>query len=274
MRRVRLWSGAGAYHRLVLPPRATPAPRVLVVIPAYNEQASVARVVLEVAAALPDADVLVVDDGSQDLTAVRAARAGARVLTLPYNLGVGGAMRTGYLYALRGDYDAVVQVDADGQHDPAAVPRLLEGLLTHNIVVGARFAGTGVYVARGPRRWAMRLLAAGLSRATGTRLTDTTSGFRAADRDAVRLFARHYPAEYLGDTVESLVIAARAGLTVTQVPVDMRVRAAGVASQSPFRATLYLARAVLALGLAGIRSRHALPPVERSDDAAVAERTR
>ena len=131
-------------------------------------------------------------------------------------------MRTAFLYAQRNDYDAVVQVDADGQHIPTHIPDLLDALEGASVVVGARFTGHGDYSVRGPRRWAMRVLARSLSRVCRANLTDTTSGFRAADRRAISLFARHYPAEYLGDTVESLVIAARAGLPVVQVPVEMR----------------------------------------------------
>ncbi|MCW2779210.1 MAG: glycosyl transferase family 2 [Frankiales bacterium] len=230
------------------------------VVPAYNEEASVAAVVAELQAVAPGVDVVVVDDGSRDQTARRARDAGAVVLALPFNLGVGGAMRTGYLYGFRNDYDVVVQVDADGQHDPSQLPLLLAGLAQSNIVVGARFAGVGSYRVRGPRRVAMRLLSGALSRTAGTRLTDATSGFRAVDRAALGLFARHYPAEYLGDTVESLVMAVRAGLTVSQVPVQMRVRTAGVPSQSPLKASLYLGRAVLALALAYVRTRHELLP--------------
>lgn len=225
------------------------------ILPAYNEQASVAAVVAEVRASLPWADVVVVDDASKDRTAQEAARAGAAVLPLPINLGVGGAMRTGFLYAERNGYDVAVQIDADGQHDPATVPTLLAQLDEANVVVGARFAGAGSYAVRGPRRWAMRLLSSVLSRTTGTRLTDTTSGLRVSDRTAIALFARTYPAEYLGDTVESLVIASRAGLVIRQVPVAMRLRQGGSPSQSPVRAGLYLGRAALALLLALVRSR-------------------
>jgi glycosyltransferase involved in cell wall biosynthesis len=235
-------------------------PRVLVVVPAFNEQGCVGQVVHEVAAALPAVHVVVVDDGSRDRTADEARRAGAQVLPLPFNLGVGGAMRTGFLYADRHGYDVVVQVDADGQHDPTQVPLLLDALRDCDIVIGARFAGVGAYRVRGARRWAMRLLSTALSRSAGTRLTDTTSGFRAVDRMAIRLFARHYPAEYLGDTVESLVMATRAGLVVRQVPVQMRVRAAGRPSQSPLKASLYLGRALLALLLAYVRTRPEITP--------------
>ena len=228
-------------------------PRVLAVVPAFNEEASVARTIEELREAHPDLDILVVDDGSGDRTAAIARRAGAIVCQLPYNLGVGGAMRAGYRYALRHRYDAAVQVDADGQHDPTYLKLLIDGLETHDIVVGARFAGEGEYRARGPRRWAMRLLAFTLSRLAHNKMTDVTSGFRAANRRAIRVFADHYPAEYLGDTVESLVIAIRAGCTVTQVPVHMRVRAGGQASQTPLKASVYLLRAVVALGLALVR---------------------
>ena len=234
-------------------PEAWTTRRVLAVVPAFNEQESVGETIRELRECYPDLDILVVDDGSGDHTATVARSAGAIVCQLPYNLGVGGAMRAGYRYALRHDYDVAVQVDADGQHDPTYVKLLVDGLDTADIIVGARFAGVGEYRARGPRRWAMRLLAVALSRLAHTRMTDVTSGFRAANRRAIRVFADHYPAEYLGDTVESLVIAVRSGCTVRQVPVSMRVRSGGQASQTPLRASLYLFRAIVALGLALIR---------------------
>jgi glycosyltransferase involved in cell wall biosynthesis len=231
-----------------------PSPsRVLVVIPAYNEQASLAGVVAEVRAALPAAAVLVVDDCSTDDTRRVALSTSAQVVSLPINLGVGGAMRAGFRYALRHEYDAVLQVDGDGQHDPQDAPRLIAALDHADLVIGARFAGAGDYAVRGPRRWAMRLLARTLSRITGAQLTDATSGFRVCNARTVDLFARHYPAEYLGDTVETLVIAARAGLRVAQVPVTMRDRAGGQPSQSPLKAGVYLLRVCLALGLGRIR---------------------
>jgi glycosyltransferase involved in cell wall biosynthesis len=227
--------------------------RVLVVVPAWNEQGSVGAVVSEIRKECPQAAVLVVDDGSGDLTSVVARNAGALVCRLPFNLGVGGAMRAGYRYAQREGYDVVVQVDADGQHDVGYVRPLIEALDSADIVIGARFAGEGSYPARGPRRWAMALLALVLSRLAHTRLSDVTSGFRATNRRGIAVFATHYPAEYLGDTVESLVIALRTGCRVTQVPVAMRSRVEGRASQTSLRAAIYLLRAVVALGLALVR---------------------
>ena len=194
---------------------------LLLIVPAWNEEQSVGNVVTDLRAALPDADILVVNDGSTDRTSEVALLAGARVLDLPVNLGVGGAMRAGYKYAFRNGYARTVQHDADGQHDPAAVAPLLEAMEREgaDVMIGARFAGVGDYSVRGPRRWSMRLLSAVLSRVAGTRLTDTTSGFKACGPDAIRLFSTNYPAEYLGDTVESIVIGARAGLKIRQTGV-------------------------------------------------------
>lgn len=232
---------------------ADPAARTLVVMPAFNESASVGGIVRETLSTLPHVDVLVVDDGSTDGTSHHARNAGARVAVLPFNLGVGGAMRFGFKYAEEHGYSAVVQVDADGQHDPATIPKLLEQLDTHDIVIGARFAGVGSYKMRGPRRWASWMLAKSISRTARAKLTDTTSGLRASGPRAIRFFARNYPAEYLGDTIESLVMASRAGLRVTQVPVAMRDRAGGVPSHNPLKAGLYLARANIALIFAYVR---------------------
>jgi glycosyltransferase involved in cell wall biosynthesis len=227
--------------------------QTLIVLPAFNEVDSVSGVVGEVFAKLPGASVLVVDDGSNDATTETARRAGALVATLPFNLGVGGAMRVGFRYALENGLKYVVQIDADGQHDPGDAIALLNELEHADLVLGARFAGEGDYQVRGPRRWAMRVLASVLSRSSRTILTDTTSGFRASGPRAVALFAQHYPAEYLGDTVESLVIAARSGLVIRQVPVAMRSRTAGIPSHNPFKAAAYLGRAGIALVFALMR---------------------
>lgn len=225
--------------------------RVLVVIPAFNEAATITHVVSEVRQHAPFADILVVDDGSTDGTAYLARRAGAVVAPLPFNLGVGGAMRTGYRYAARESYRAVVQVDGDGQHDASCISLLLARLADHDLVIGARFAGEGEYSVHGVRRTAMLILAAIMSRIMGTRLDDSTSGFRAAGPRAIRVYAHHYPVEYLGDTLETLVIAHKSDLAVCQVPVAMNQRMGGKPSRQGLSAARDLVRAssVVAFGL-------------------------
>ncbi len=227
----------------------------LVVIPAYNEVASLPGVIAEVRSASPDFRILVVDDGSLDATSAVAAACDADVLRLPFNLGVGGALRAGFRYASRQGYQRMVQVDADGQHDAAEIARLLERLETADLVVGGRFAGQGDYQVGGTRRLVMSLLARSLSRRTHAELTDTTSGFRAFGPRAIALFARDYPAEYLGDTVEALLMAGRARLVVVQVPVVMRPRAGGVPSHSALKSAALLARLVPAFVLPPPKSR-------------------
>lgn len=234
--------------------------RPLVVIPALNEQASVGAVVDAVRTFCPSVTVLVVDDGSADSTAEIARRAGARVASHAMNIGVGGAMRTGFEYALRRGHDAVVQVDADGQHDPALIQRLLEALSAADIVVGSRFAVGGAYPISNMRRLAIRLLSRLVSVHCRTRITDATSGFRAAGPRAIRLFAAHYPSEYLADTVESLVLGGKAGLVITEVPAAMTQRAHGQPSQSILSGAFHLTRSAFVVFQSFIRS---VPPDAR-----------
>lgn len=223
-------------------------------MPAFNEEGSVRAVLHEVREVLGSGvDCLVVDDGSRDGTAEEARLGGAMVARLPFNLGVGGALRTGLRYALDRGYAAAVQLDADGQHDARYVGALVGALENADLVIGSRFAGVGAYSASGPRRWAMVLLSGGIRVLTGNRLTDTTSGFKAYGPRAIEVLAEAMPAEYLGDTVEALVIVSRAGCRVQQVPVSMRERAAGQPSAGPLRSARYLARVVLALVVAAIK---------------------
>ena len=224
-----------------------PTPTTLIAIPAWNEEASIADVIGKVREHRPDVDILVVDDGSRDSTATLARHAGATVVSLPFNVGVGGAMRTAFLYGQRHGYRAIAQVDADGQHDPADLDRILEGLESADIVVGTRFHPASMYFVGGPRRWAMVLLSKALSRMNRGTISDPTSGFRSAGPRAIELFAAEYPADYLGDTVGSLAIAIRQGMVVHEAPVTMYFRQTGRPSKNALWSALYLGRATLAI---------------------------
>lgn len=232
-------------------------------IPAWNEAGGIELVIDKVKSHRPQATVLVVDDGSTDRTTQIARESGAQVVTLPFNVGVGGAMRTAFLYAQRSGLTSLVQVDADGQHDPAELDRLLEALSEADIVVGTRFHPDSMYFVGGPRRWAMVLLSKALSRMNGSSISDPTSGFRAAGPRAIELFSTTYPAEYLGDTVGSLSIAIRRGLVIREIPVTMYYRAHGRPSKNALWSALYLGRASLAL-VATLLKR---PDPAKSDDA-------
>lgn len=236
--------------------------RLLIVIPAWREEKALPPLLDEIAQTPGlEADVVVVDDGSPDATAAVARAKGVPVLELPLNLGVGGAIRTGYRYAVRGGYTHAVQVDADGQHRPADIARLVARMeeTGADIVIGSRFAGVGDYEVHGPRAWAIRFLAALLSRLCGQRLTDTTSGFKLMNRRAFAYFAQNLPSEYLGDTIEALVMAKKAGLSIEEVGVDMRPRRAGESSHPGWRALAQLLRGVVAIAIAMTRPSVELP---------------
>lgn len=241
-------------RQLAVDRRRRPTGRVLVVVPAFNEEACVGRVVRDIHdAGYP---VLVIDDGSSDRTASNAQYAGATVVKLPVNLGVGGALRCGFRYALTHGYDVVVQCDADGQHDPAEIAVLLEAMRAEDadLVIGSRFvADDHGYEVGTTRRFVMHRLAHMASRRTGATITDATSGFRAIGGRLLGSFAASYPAEYLGDTIEALAQAGRSGFKVTQVGVHMRPRAAGVSTSSSLTSIWYLVRVVAALWLQRFR---------------------
>jgi glycosyltransferase involved in cell wall biosynthesis len=227
--------------------------RVCIVVPAFNEEQSIAQVVEGLRRVAPQAEVVVVDDGCTDATADRAVEAGATVVSLPVNLGIGGAVQAGYRYALRRGFCIAVQVDGDGQHDPTEVPRLLERVAAGetDLAIGSRWLGRGDYVAPSGRRIGMRLLALLVRWRTGQWFTDTTSGFRAVGSRALRLFGTTYPTDF--PEVESIVIARHAGLKVEEVPVKMSEREYGRSSIGGWRSGYYMVRVAMVLLLGGPR---------------------
>ncbi len=233
--------------------------RCVAIVPAYNEEATVGAVVCGLAD--EGLQACVVDDGSDDGTATAARSAGATVLSLPVNLGVGGALRCGFRWAVEHGYDTVVQVDADGQHDPTQVVRLLEALHESgaDMVIGSRFVGSSDYALSPSRRAAMRVLAWRARRATGADIADTTSGFRAIRSPLLERFAVDYPVEYLGDTVEALIIAGTLKADVREIPVTMAPRQHGEPSAGALASIWYVGRVLLAIELMHRRTarRHA-----------------
>lgn len=224
-------------------------------IPAYNEELSLPATLRELAASAPELDVVVVDDGSSDATAIVARHGGASALRLPYNLGVGAAVRAGLRYAVEHDYERVVVIDADGQHDAEGIAALLAALDDgSDVAIGSRFApGAPVYeISRGRRR-AQRLLAGVVRRLIHQPLTDVTSGFRAFDRKVIEFLAVEYPAEFLADTVEVLLKCHAAGFTIREIPIGMRHRVAGRPSSRNVKLLLNYLRLLIGIASWGWR---------------------
>jgi glycosyltransferase involved in cell wall biosynthesis len=221
--------------------------RRIAVIPALNEEDSIAGVIAEIRAADPGFEVIVVDDGSKDRTAQVAAAAGAHVVRHPYNLGIGGAVQTGLQYARDHRFDIAVQVDADAQHDPAEIERLLEPIVEGraDIVVGSRFLDECEYRAPFARLVGIKLFAGLVSLIVRQRVTDTTSGFRAVNRRGIMLFAADYPHDY--PEVEANVLVFKHRLRLAEVPVRMRTRTTGASSITLRMSVYYMIKVMLAL---------------------------
>jgi hypothetical protein len=228
------------------------------VVPAYNEAGSIGAVVAEIQSADPELEIVVVDDGSTDGTARIARRAGATVLRLPYNLGIGAAVQTGLQYVCEHGFDVAVQIDGDGQHDPLELRQLLAPVLAGraDIAVGTRFAGERRYRTSAARRIGIALFAGAVSLIVRQRVTDTTSGFRAMNRRGIRLFAADYPHDY--PEVEATVLVFRHRLRMVEVPVAMRQRESGRSSITAFRSLYYMGKVSLALFVGLLRPRPAL----------------
>ncbi|HZR07285.1 MAG TPA: glycosyltransferase family 2 protein [Myxococcales bacterium] len=232
--------------------------RALAIVPAYNEAGNIRRVLEELRREVPGWDVCVVDDGSTDGTGSIAREQGALVLRLPFNLGIGGAVQTGYLFARQHGYDVAAQIDADGQHDPRFLAGALEIVSSGgaDFVVGSRYLEAGGFRSTVVRRAGSRYLSWFLRVRCGARVTDPTSGFRVAGRRAIALFAANYPSDY--PEPEAIALAIRAGLAVREIPVAMRTRQHGRSSIGAGRTLYYLIKVSLALLLLPAdRRRHA-----------------
>ena len=221
--------------------------KTLIIVPAYNEEESLSEVVRDLATHAPAADVLVVNDGSRDRTARIARDLGVKVLDLPFNLGIGGAVQAGYLYARQHGYDVAVQFDADGQHIAKEIHKLLEPLAAGgmDLVIGSRFLTPGGYNAPFFRKIGINIFSFVISRILGMTVTDSTSGFRAANSRVIEFFSRTYPDDY--PEVESLVLLHKMNLRIQEVPVVMRGRTGGKSSITPTRSVYYMTKVLMAI---------------------------
>ena len=237
-------------------------PKTLVIIPAYNEEDSIAYVLDLIHKHAPWADVAVINDGSADRTAAIAQECGAIVLSEPHNVGIGAAVQTGFIYAARYGYQVTVQNDGDGQHDPSEIPRLVSDLVDSgaDLVVGSRYIEDRGYVTPKSRRTGIIILASVISFVTRQRVTDPTSGFRASSRRTILLCARLYPHDY--PEPEALVMLHRAGLKLREIPVTMSPRYGGKSSITPIKSGLYMIKVLLAILIDVLR---AAPKVDDRD---------
>ncbi|HSB33903.1 MAG TPA: glycosyltransferase family 2 protein [Nitrospirota bacterium] len=220
---------------------------ILIIIPAYNEEESLPGVIRDLREHVPQFDVLVVNDGSRDATSRIAREMGVKVLDLPYNLGIGGAVQAGYLYALENGHDVAVQFDGDGQHCACEIKKLTGPLAAGKVdlVVGSRFLEPNAYNAPIMRKLGIGIFSFILSLIIGIKITDSTSGFRAANRRVIEFFARTYPDDY--PEVESLVLLHKMDMKMMEVPVVMRERTAGKSSITPVRSAYYMTKVLMAI---------------------------
>ncbi|HRX03135.1 MAG: glycosyltransferase family 2 protein [Anaerolineae bacterium] len=235
-------------------PPETPFPHRLIIMPAHNEAGNLPRVIAEIRVAAPGYDLVVIDDGSTDRTAAVAASLGAAVVTLPVNLGYGGAVQTGFRYAVRHDYDLAVVMDADGQHDPAGVNLLANAVDKGevDVAVGSRFRGRMDYHQPWVKRIGMSVFAWTVSRITRREVTDPTSGYQALNRAALRFFAYdNYPSDY--PDADTLLVLHYAGFRVSEIPVTMRERISGVSMHSGWKPIYYVLKMWLAIGIVLLR---------------------
>ena len=250
-------------------------PATIVVIPARNEAERIGRVLAGVRAELPEANVVVVDDGSQDATAAIASRAGARVVRHAFSLGYGAALQTGYRFARLQPFDRLVQLDADGQHDPASLHDLLARLDREDVdlVIGSRYLNAGDAPRGGKlRRVGSKMFAWLVTSWTGVRITDPTSGYQAMNRRTLELLVLdHFPEDY--PDADVLILASRAGLRLAEVPVRMHPRSGGVSMHRGSRAAYYLYKMVLNLALLPVRRSSPFRDGRADAKAAAAART-
>ena len=227
--------------------------KTLVIIPAFNEEETLRGVISGIRASLPQADILVVNDGSTDSTGNIAKEGGVWVLEHPYNMGIGATMQTGFLYALRNGCDIAIQVDGDGQHHPESLPSLIKPLIDGraNLVIGSRYLINGGFKSTLLRKLGIKFFTFLIWIFTRKRVTDPTSGFRAVDQKGIALYAKEYPSDY--PEVEALISASKNGLQFQEIPTMMRHRQGGTSSIGILSALYYVVKVTLSISIGSFR---------------------
>ena len=221
--------------------------KALVIIPAYNEEMSVGKVIEDIKHHLPQVDILVVNDGSIDGTGDISREKGVWVLDHPYNMGIGATMQTGFLFAFQNDYDLAIQVDGDGQHDPKYLIELISPLLKKeaNVVIGSRYLKEKGFKSSFLRRVGIRFFSILCYILSGERVTDPTSGFRAFDKKVVDFFSKEYPSDY--PEAESIILLHKKGFAFKEIPVIMKERQGGISSINLFKSVYYMVKVTLSM---------------------------
>jgi len=229
--------------------------RILVIIPAYNEEASILSVVDKLKTDYPEADYIVINDCSNDATLHILREKGLEYLNLPLNLGIGGSVQTGYKYALQNNYDIAVQIDGDGQHDTSYLKNVIAPIIDNkaDIVIGSRFIQKKGFQSSGMRRMGIGMLSKIINLCCGIRVADVTSGFRAVNSTYIKMYANNYPVDY--PEPEAIVAASLEGARIMEVPVIMKERLGGVSSISPFKSIYYMIKVSLAILLCKISTK-------------------
>lgn len=219
----------------------------IVIVPAYNEAENIGAVLEKVKQEMPTAAVIVIDDGSTDRTADIVKERGVKVVSLPVNLGIGGAVQTGFKYAYENGYDIAVQIDGDGQHNASEVEKLIVPIINQeaDVVKGSRYLGEPSYNAPLMRRTGMVLFAKVASLTLGQRITDTTSGFWAVNRKALKLLVDNYPTDY--PDADNIIYLGLSGLRVTEIPVKMQPRLSGDSTINTLNSIYYPFRMLLSI---------------------------
>jgi len=227
--------------------------KTLIIIPAFNEEETLQGIILGIRKFMPQADILVVNDGSTDATEETARKEGVMVLDHPYNMGIGAAMQTGFLFASLKKYDMAIQVDGDGQHDQKYLEALISPILKGeaHLVIGSRYLEEKGFQSSAARRVGIRFFSVLYYMLTGKKVTDPTSGFRAFHKEVIDFFSKEYPSDY--PEVESLILLHKKGLYFKEIPVVMKERQGGVSSINFFKSIYYMIKVTLSMAVGTLK---------------------